>query len=58
MERIEVNVQTGEVKTVPLTAQEITEAEARYQEWMAGEEQRKQERIEMLKTELAALEAK
>lgn len=55
MERIEVNVETGEVKTVQLTAQEIAGAQARYEEWMLDEEQRKRERIDMLKAELAQL---
>ena len=53
--RLEVNVQTGEVKEVSLSAQEIAQAEAQYTEWMAGEEQRKQEQITQLEQQLAVL---
>ena len=36
MERIEVNVQTGEVTTVPLTAEEIAEREAYERDVLPG----------------------
>jgi hypothetical protein len=35
MHRIVVNVQTGEVTQVELTAEEIAAAEAQYQAWLA-----------------------
>jgi hypothetical protein len=35
MHRIVVNVQTGEVKQVELTAEEIAQAEAQYAAWLA-----------------------
>ena len=56
MNRIEINVQTGEVTTVMLTAEEIAEIQANHEKWLAEEAQRKQDRIELLKTELADLE--
>ena len=37
MERIEVNVETGEIKTVELTPEEIAAAQAQYQEWLASQ---------------------
>ena len=55
MERIEVNLETGEVRTIPLTPAEIAEAQARQAEWMAGEETRKAEQIAALEEQLAAL---
>jgi hypothetical protein len=55
MERIEVNVQTGETKVIPLTAEEIAEAQAKYAEWAVGEETRKQEQIAQLEAQLASL---
>ena len=53
--RIEVNLETGETAEVALTPQEIAQAEAQYAEWLAGEEQRKQEQIQQLEQQLAAL---
>jgi len=35
MERIEVNVETGETKSIPLTAVEIAEAQAQQAKWLA-----------------------
>lgn len=55
MERIEVNLETGEVRTVPLTPAEIAEAQARHAEWLAGEETRKAQQIAALEEQLAAL---
>lgn len=54
MERIEVNVQTGEQKTIPLTAEEIVAAEAQYQEWLASQPT-KQEQIAKLQEQIDAL---
>lgn len=53
--RIEVNLATGETAEVALTPQEIAQAETQYAEWLAGEEQRKQEQIQQLEQQLAAL---
>lgn len=55
MDRIEVNLETGEIKTIPLTKEEIAEAQARHAEWMAGEEARKAEQITQLEAQLLAL---
>ena len=54
MERIEVNVQTGEQKTVQLTAEEIAQAEAQYQEWLANQPTKK-EQIAKLQEQIDAL---
>jgi hypothetical protein len=54
MERIEVNVITGEKKTVQLTEQEIAEAQARYQEWLASQPT-KEEQIAQLQAQIDAL---
>ena len=54
MERIEVNVQTGEQKTVQLTAEEIAQAEAQYQEWLANQPT-KEEQIAKLQEQIDAL---
>jgi hypothetical protein len=54
MERIEVNVQTGEQKTVQLTAEEIAQAEAQYQEWLASQPT-KEEQIAELQAQIDAL---
>lgn len=35
MHRIVVNVQTGEVTQVELTAEEVAQSEAQYAEWLA-----------------------
>lgn len=55
MDRIEVNLQTGEVRSIPLTPAEIAEAQARHTEWLAGEETRKAQQIAALEEQLAAL---
>jgi hypothetical protein len=54
MERIEVNVQTGEQKTVQLTAEEIAQAEAQYAEWLANQPT-KEEQIAKLQEQIDAL---
>ena len=54
MERIEVNVQTGEQKTVQLTAEEIAQAEAQYQECLASQPT-KEEQIAKLQEQIDAL---
>ena len=37
MDRIEINVITGEQRTVPLTAEEVAQAQANYAEWLAAQ---------------------
>jgi len=54
MERIEINVQTGEQKTVQLTAEEIAQVEAQYQEWLASQPT-KEEQIAKLQEQIDAL---
>jgi hypothetical protein len=54
MERIEVNVQTGEQKTVQLTAEEIAQAEAQYAEWLANQPT-KENQIAQLQAQIDAL---
>jgi len=41
MERVEINLETGEVDVVPLTTEEIAEIQARQAEWMSVEEPRR-----------------
>lgn len=43
MERIEINVITGERKVIPLTQQEIVEAQQRYQEWLNNQPTKEQQ---------------
>jgi chromosome segregation ATPase len=54
MERIEVNVQTGEQKVVQLTAEEIAQAQAQYAEWLANQPT-KEDRIAELQAQIDAL---
>lgn len=49
MQRIEINVQTGERQVIDLTPEEIAIAEAQYQEWLAAQPTKEQQ--------IAALEA-
>jgi len=53
MERIEVNIQTGEVTTIPLTAEEIAEREAYKRDVLPGLllEQAKQNRASAYRNE-------
>ncbi len=53
--RTEVNLVTGEIKIIPLTQQELNQAKASYDQWMLDEEQRKQEQIQTLESQLAIL---
>lgn len=39
MQRIEVNVQTGETTQVDLTAEEVTQAQANYAAWVTAKAQ-------------------
>ena len=55
MERIEVNVITGEQKVVQLTAEEIAQAQANYAEWLAAQPT-KEEQIAKLQAQIDALQ--
>lgn len=57
MDRIEVNVITGERKTVELTAEELAYAQAAYAQWQADEEKRKAEMPKLLEEQIAKLQA-
>jgi len=54
MERIEINVQTGEQQTVQLTAKEIAQAQAQYAEWIANQPT-KEEQIAKLQEQIDAI---
>jgi hypothetical protein len=43
MNRIEINVITGERKVVELTAEEIAQAQASYQEWLTAQPTKEQQ---------------
>ena len=55
MDRIEINVITGERKVVELTAEEVTQAQAQYAEWVAAQPT-KEEQIAKLQEQIAALQ--
>lgn len=54
MNRIEIDVITGERKVVELTAEEVAQAQAQYQEWLAAQPT-KEEQIAKLEEQLTAL---
>jgi cell division protein FtsB len=54
MDRIEINVITGERKVVELTAAEVAQAEAQYAEWLAAQPT-KEEQIAKLQEQIDAL---
>ena len=54
MDRIEINVITGERKVVELTAEEIAQAQAQYAEWLAAQPT-KEEQIAKLQEQIDAL---
>jgi cell division protein FtsB len=54
MERIEINVITGERKVIELTAEEIAQAQAQYAEWLASQPT-KEEQIAKLQAQIDAL---
>lgn len=56
MQRIEVNVQTGEQRVIDLTPEEIAQAQAQYQEWLASQPT-KEEQIAKLQAQIDALKA-
>lgn len=56
MNRIEIDVITGIQKTIELTAEEIAQAQAQYQEWLAAQPT-KEEQIVELQKQIDALKA-
>ena len=54
MNRIEIDVITGEQKVVPLTALEISEAESNYKAWLANQPTKEQQ-IAKLQEQIDAL---
>lgn len=54
MNRIEIDVTTGERKVIELTTEEIAQAEAQYQEWLAAQPT-KEEQIAKLQEQIDAL---
>jgi hypothetical protein len=55
MNRIEIDVVTGEQKTIELTAEEVTQAQAQYQQWLATQPT-KEEQIAKLQAQIDALQ--
>jgi ribosomal protein S15P/S13E len=54
MNRIEIDVITGEQKTIELTAQEVAQAQVQYQEWLAAQPT-KEDQIAILQKQINAL---
>ena len=54
MNRIEIDVITGEQKVIELTAEEVAQAEADYAEWLASQPT-KEEQIAKLQEQIDAL---
>jgi cell division protein FtsB len=54
MNRIEIDVITGERKVVELTTEEVAQAQAQYQEWLAAQPT-KEEQIAKLQEQIDAL---
>lgn len=54
MERIEINVITGEQKVIKLTAEEVAQAQIQYAEWLASQPT-KEEQIAKLQEQIDAL---
>jgi hypothetical protein len=54
MDRIEIDVITGERKVVELTAEEIAQAQAQYAEWLASQPT-KEEQIAKLQEQIDTL---
>ena len=57
MDRIEIDVITGERKTVELTAEEVAQAQAQYDQWQADEAKRKAELPAQIAKQIADLQA-
>lgn len=54
MDRIEINVITGERKVISLTPEEVAQAQSQYQEWFASQPT-KEEQIAKLQAQIDAL---
>ena len=54
MDRIEIDVVTGEQKVIELTAEEIAQAQAQYAEWLANQPT-KEEQIAKLQEQIDAI---
>jgi len=54
MDRIEIDVITGEIKVIELTAEEVAQAQANYAEWLASQPT-KEEQIAKLQEQIDAL---
>ena len=55
MNRIEIDVITGEQKVIELTAEEVAQAQAQYAEWLAAQPT-KEEKIAKLQAQIDALQ--
>ena len=56
MNRIEIDVITGQREVIELTAEEIAQAQAQYAEWLAAQPT-KEEQIAQLQAQIDALKA-
>lgn len=56
MQRTEVNLETGEVKVLELTAEEVAIAEAQHQAWLQQEEADKANKATNLQAQIDALQ--
>jgi cell division protein FtsB len=56
MNILEINVTTGEQKVVELTAEEVAQKQAQYQEWLASQPTKEQQ-IAKLQEQIDALKA-
>jgi hypothetical protein len=54
MNRIEMDVMTGEQKVIELAAEEVAQAQAQYQEWLAAQPT-KEEQIAKLQEQIDAI---
>jgi hypothetical protein len=55
MDRIEIDVITGEKRTIELTAEEVAQAQANYAAWLAAQPT-KEEQIAQLQAQIDALQ--
>lgn len=57
MDRIEINVITGEREVLELTAEEVAQAQANYAQWEADEAKRKAELPNIIAKQITTLQA-
>ena len=57
MNRIEINVLTGERQVIELNAQEVAQAQAMYAQWEADEAKRKAELPNIIAKQITTLQA-